>query len=175
MTQFSKAPNVYFLVIAYMQTIELISISNGKPAMVAPLIFVIAVSMVKDAYEDYKRAKSDSDENNTPTRIFDKQSRSFNETRWNKLFPGDVIKVHQDEAIPADILILHTSDLKGVCYVETKNLDGETNLKMKSAEKELHTIFQGEEHLAQLAGFVKCEKPNNAIYKYEGTIQIPQK
>jgi len=72
MTQFSKAPNVYFLVIAYMQTIELISISNGKPAMVAPLIFVIAVSMVKDAYEDYKRAKSDSDENNTATRIFDK-------------------------------------------------------------------------------------------------------
>jgi len=46
---------------------------------------------------------------------------------------------------------------------------------MKSAEKDLHNIFQGEEHLAQLAGFVKCEKPNNAIYKYEGTIQIPQK
>ena len=39
--------------------------------------------------------------------------------------------------IPADLLILNTSDVKGAAYVETKNLDGETNLKIKSANKEL--------------------------------------
>lgn len=52
-TQFSKASNLYFLLIAYMQTIKRISISGGKSVMSLPLGFVVCVSMVKDAYEDY--------------------------------------------------------------------------------------------------------------------------
>lgn len=51
----------------YMQTIPLISISGGKPAMAAPLVLVVLVSMVKDAFEDYKRAKQDKEENTTKT------------------------------------------------------------------------------------------------------------
>lgn len=53
--QFKKAPNVYFLIICFMQMIELISISDGKPAMALPLVAVVTISMIKDAYEDYKR------------------------------------------------------------------------------------------------------------------------
>ena len=36
------------------------------------------------------------------------------------------------------MLILSTSDTKGICYVETKNLDGETNLKIKASNKDLN-------------------------------------
>jgi len=50
-----------------MQTIPSISISDGKPAMALPLFFVVLVSMIKDAFEDYKRHNSDDKENNTPT------------------------------------------------------------------------------------------------------------
>ena len=57
--QFKKMANVYFLVIAVMQTIDIISISGGKPVMLMPLSFVIAISMIKDIFEDYKRHKSD--------------------------------------------------------------------------------------------------------------------
>lgn len=53
--QFNKAPNVYFLIIAFMQTVEVISISGGKSAMAVPLVLVILISMIKDAFEDYKR------------------------------------------------------------------------------------------------------------------------
>ena len=63
MNQFKKMANVYFLVIAFMQTIESISISDGKSVMAIPLCMVVAVSMVKDAYEDYKRHKNDEQEN----------------------------------------------------------------------------------------------------------------
>jgi hypothetical protein len=42
-----------------MQTIESISISDGKSVMAIPLVVVIGVSMIKDAYEDYKRHQSD--------------------------------------------------------------------------------------------------------------------
>lgn len=44
---------MYFLLIAYMQTIKRISISDGKCVMAAPLTFVVFISMIKDAYEDY--------------------------------------------------------------------------------------------------------------------------
>jgi len=53
--QFKKAANMYFLIITFMQMIKEISISDGKPAMALPLIVVVAVSMIKDAYEDYRR------------------------------------------------------------------------------------------------------------------------
>jgi hypothetical protein len=57
--QFSKAPNVYFLLITIMQTFRVISISNGNPMMAFPLSLVVIASMVKDAFEDYARYKSD--------------------------------------------------------------------------------------------------------------------
>jgi P-type E1-E2 ATPase len=56
---------------------------------------------------------------------------------WQDIKVGDIIKVNNEEFLPADLVILSTSDPKGSCYIETKNLDGETNLKIKSAPKEL--------------------------------------
>ena len=53
--QFSKVPNIYFLVITFMQMIEEISISGGKPAMAVPLVFIVILSMAKDLFEDCKK------------------------------------------------------------------------------------------------------------------------
>jgi phospholipid-transporting ATPase len=50
--------------------IDTISISGGKPAMLGPLVIVVLLSMIKDAYEDYKRHKSDDAENNTQAIVF---------------------------------------------------------------------------------------------------------
>jgi len=69
-TQFKKAANCYFLIISYMQTIKSISISNGVPASAYPLAAVVAVAMLKDAFEDYKRNKSDSEENMKATQVY---------------------------------------------------------------------------------------------------------
>lgn len=53
------------------------------------------------------------------------------EVKWQNLYVGDIVKVHKDEYFPADLLILESSDNRGQAFVETKNLDGETNLKAK--------------------------------------------
>lgn len=71
-------------------------------------------------------------------------------------------------------MVLATSDMKGACYVETKNLDGETNLKTKTAHKNLRSIFSDINEFKNLNGYLNCEQPNNSIYKFEGNIKVAQ-
>lgn len=170
--QFSKMANVYFLVIAFMQTLRPISISGGNPVMLMPLSFVIVVSMVKDIFEDWKRHKSDHSENFKATLVYDRQRRAFVERHWQDLHVGDVVRVQCDQFFPADIAMVQSSEAKGVCYIETKNLDGETNLKHKNAEKFInHKMHEGREEMETiLHGELLCEEANDQIYKFEGTI-----
>lgn len=65
-----------------------ISISDGKPAMAIPLVFVLLVSMIKDIFEDSKRHKSDNLENNQVTLVFNKHTRTFDPVQWKNLKCG---------------------------------------------------------------------------------------
>lgn len=142
--------------------------------MAYPLAAVIMVSMVKDAFEDYKRHQSDAQENEKKVLTFDRASASFQLKQWQRIIVGDILKINSDEYIPADLLILSSSDPKGCCYIETKNLDGETNLKIKTVQKDLNQNFKTIEDLQSIAGEIICEKPNGAIHNFEGNIKIRQ-
>ena len=50
---------------------------------------------------------------------------------WMNLKVGQVIKVLRDQLVPADLIVLKA--YQNECYVETANLDGETNLKQKQS------------------------------------------
>lgn len=51
--------------------------------------------------------------------------------KWQDLRVGDIVHLSNNETVPADILLLRTSDPHGVCYIDTCDLDGETNLKRR--------------------------------------------
>ena len=128
--------------------------------------------MIKDAFEDYKRHKSDAEENNKMAIAYNQQTQRFDKKKWANIYPGEIVKIEQDQPLPCDLLILKSSDENGVCYVETKNLDGETNLKIKLANKDIQALFPNEKNLVDIDGYLLCEHPNNAIYKFEGQCKI---
>lgn len=142
-TQFSKASNLYFLMIAYMQTINRISITGGKSMMAYPLGTVVLVSMIKDAFEDYQRHKSDNEENSKITHVYNQSKGTFEPKKWADCKPGMLVKVIEDEFFPSDMVVLQSSDKGGGLYVETKNLDGETNLKSKAVYRKLNDEYKG--------------------------------
>ena len=76
-----------------MHMIPIISISDGRPAMLLPLLFVIGVSMIKDIFEDSKRHKSDRQENFKDTEVYDPISKDFIKVHWQDLKVGQIVKV----------------------------------------------------------------------------------
>ena len=68
--QFQKLANIYFVIIAILQVIPQISVSNGVPNILLPLAFVLAISAGKDYLEDLNRRKSDNEENNRKTLLW---------------------------------------------------------------------------------------------------------
>ena len=99
------------------------------------------------------------------------------ENEWREVYSknlqvGSIVKIKENSFFPADILMLTSSLPKGICYVETKNLDGETNLKHKQVEKSILRLAQGEEGAMKnfVGARIDCEGPNEYLYKFEGTL-----
>ncbi len=68
--------------------------------------------------------------NSHPVLVHDGEGHLL-EKQWKHLCVGDVVKVMDGDYFPANLLLLSSTGLEGICYVETMNLDGETNLKVK--------------------------------------------
>lgn len=131
--QFKRYANVYFLVVAILQSIPQISPLNPLSA-IAPLVFVVSLSMIREGYEDLKRYKSDLETNSKKTKRYCQETEDWEvDVEWKDLFVGDVIRVEDEEYIPADLIVLSSSNKDGNCFIMTSSLDGEKNLKAKNA------------------------------------------
>ena len=78
-----------------------------------------------------------------------------------------IVKVYNDQFFPADMVLLKSSEPKGVCYVETKNLDGETNLKEKYVFAKDYTLIR---IANELKGEIVCDMPNESLDEWDGNI-----
>ncbi|KAI1088896.1 phospholipid-translocating P-type ATPase [Rostrohypoxylon terebratum] len=97
----------------------------------------------------------------------------FHKDHWKNLQVGDFVRLYNDDELPADIIVLATSDEDGACYVETKNLDGETNLKVRQALRCGRTLKHARDcERAQF--YIESEPPQPNLYKYNGAIKWEQ-
>ncbi|OSD08296.1 phospholipid-translocating P-type ATPase [Trametes coccinea BRFM310] len=256
--QFRRIANCFFLAIAILQFFHIFAtVSAGL--VILPLIIVVAITALKDGYEDIKRHQSDRAVNYAQVRVLaggefqnenaiapksktfvrgmvpsfkrkQKKGRSDGDvemlqhgappegvhtegaqleqmptmtedgleyddnqpieehgglfhhhgasrkphwkmTIWEDLKVGDIVKVMDDEQLPADILICTTSEEENVAYVETKNLDGETNLKSRSACPALTHLSTARACADKRNAFrVECDRPEPNLYKFNAAV-----
>jgi phospholipid-transporting ATPase len=69
------------------------------------------------------------------------------------------------------MVLLSSSEPEGLCYVETANLDGETNLKIKQAHPSTATLTNPHA-VSMLRGHLMSEPPNSSLYTYDGTFHL---
>lgn len=167
--QFHRVAYIYFLVIAVLNQLPQLAVF-GRGVSILPLSFVLLVTAVKDAYEDYRRHRSDRIENNRLASVL--VNNQFQLKKWKDIRVGEIIKIEAGEAIPCDMVLLSTSDPTGVAYVQTINLDGESNLKTRYAKQETLSRLPEKE---KITGVIKCENPNRNIYGFHGFMEIDGK
>ena len=103
--------------------------------------------------------------------IFHKGGGNFEYTEWKNLKVGNIVKIKKDEFFPADLLLLSSSYEDAVCYVETMNLDGETNLKLKQG-LEVTSPLNEEVKFQDFKAAVNCEDPNANLYSFVGSMEF---
>jgi phospholipid-translocating ATPase len=92
--------------------------------------------------------------------------------KWSEVKVGNIIKLQRDDAVPADILLLHVDGPNGIAYIETMALDGETNLKTKQAPPSLAKRCGTLDHLAACRAHVVVEDPNRDLYNFDGRVTV---
>ncbi|XP_055843321.1 probable phospholipid-transporting ATPase IM [Episyrphus balteatus] len=165
--QFQRLANFYFLCLLVLQLIP--AISSLTPITTAiPLIGVLTLTAVKDAYDDIQRHLSDSHVNNRKSKTL--RNGKLVDEKWSGVQVGDVIRMENNQFVAADILLLSTSEPNGLCFIETAELDGETNLKCKQCLTETIELGQKHDLIWGFNGEIICERPNNHLNKFEGTL-----
>uniref|UniRef100_S4RCG1 Phospholipid-transporting ATPase n=1 Tax=Petromyzon marinus TaxID=7757 RepID=S4RCG1_PETMA len=164
--QFHRFANVYFVFIVLLNFVPVVNAFQPGLA-VLPVAFILAVTAVKDLWEDYRRYHSDREINNAPCLVYCRAQQGFIERCWKDVRVGDFLKLRCNEIIPADVLLMASSDPDGLCHLETANLDGETNLKLRQLVKgfaDLDCDFDPMKYTS----IVECERPNNDLNKFKG-------
>ena len=123
-----------------------------------------AVSETPDSEDEDDAA---SDHGNRPFRAH------WERNTWEDLRVGDFVKIFDHENIPADILICSTSEDENVAFVETKNLDGETNLKSCNAVPALTHLRSATACADPKNVFrVECDRPEVLMHKLVAAVDI---
>ncbi|XP_051925175.1 phospholipid-transporting ATPase ID-like isoform X2 [Hippocampus zosterae] len=165
--QFQRIANAYFLFLLVLQVIPEIS-SLSWFTTVVPLALVLSVTAAKDATDDINRHRSDNHVNNRKVQVLiDGKLRS---EKWMDVQVGDIIKLENNQFVTADLLLLSSSEPLNLVYIETAELDGETNLKVRQALPATGDLGDDVSKLAGFNGEVLCEAPNNRLDRFAGTL-----
>ena len=103
---------------------------------------MLCVTIGKEAYDDYKRNLRDREANSQKYLVLEPASYSGSapdggpHTRAvpsSSLSVGDIVLLEKNDRVPADLVLLRTSDSSGTCFIRTDQLDGETDWKLRVA------------------------------------------
>ncbi|XP_047031379.1 probable phospholipid-transporting ATPase IIB [Helicoverpa zea] len=172
--QFRFFLNLYFLVMAVSQFIPSIRIGYLYTYW-GPLCFVLAVTLFREAVDDFRRYRRDREVNrqryerivlDTP----DTEYRPFvtEQVASSELRVGDIVMLHKGQRVPADMILLRTNETMGTVFIRTDQLDGEIDWKLRiplPSTQKLPT----DAHLLDINAQIFAEKPEKDIHSFIGT------
>ena len=150
----------------------------------SPLLIVIAIGLILDGVEEIKRYRNDLQTNKTKVKVY--KNKKLRDIEWKKVKIGNLIKVNKDENFPADMLVIYSSNKEGNFYLQTSNIDGETNLKerdalnytqelfskknFKKSHDNLYELFKNKDETGNDNCVIEVEQPNKNIYEINGSM-----
>jgi len=186
--QWQRAANAYFLLIACLlllaERTRLFEVSVRSGPQFLTLGAMMFCSAFIAAVDDARRHRQDRRTNSETVTVlaFREGTTALVEKEKRDVLVGDVVVVGCDEAFPADVVLLSSTNPHGICYVDTANLDGETNLKMKDSSKAHEALCGGDSALSDLesvvelcrglAGDVQAELPSKLINQFRGSLTM---
>ncbi|KAJ3450633.1 putative phospholipid-transporting atpase [Anaeramoeba flamelloides] len=166
--QFGRFMNQYFLIIATLQLWTEIAPVDPKTIW-GPLSFIFLLSAIKSGLDDLNRHRVDKKANE---RIFhvirDGEPR---DVMSKNIRVGDIIYLKENMESPCDLVLLSSSNKDGSCYIQTANLDGETDLKTRVALKGTR-VLNSQGLLSQFKALIECKPPNPEIYLFDSRLKM---
>ncbi|XP_059885237.1 probable phospholipid-transporting ATPase IIB isoform X4 [Delphinus delphis] len=163
--QFKFFLNLYFLVVSCSQFVPALKIGYLYTYW-APLGFVLAVTIMREAIDEFRRFQRDKEVN---SQLYSKLTvRGKVQVKSSDIQVGDLIIVEKNQRIPSDMVFLRTSEKAGSCFIRTDQLDGETDWKLKvavSCTQRLPALGD----LFSINAYVYAQKPQLDIHSFEGT------
>lgn len=165
--------NMFFLIIALTQFIPMLKVGL-LVTYVAPLAVVLVITCFKEAHDDLQRRRRDKELNNYP---YYRAGRENEKGKRNKeglllvrakdIKVGMIVRVNHNERLPADMVLLYTTEKSGSIFLRTDQLDGETDWKPRKALDWTQKAGSPFEMLAS-GNYILAEPPNEEIYSFKG-------
>ncbi|CAH2267825.1 jg5762 [Pararge aegeria aegeria] len=172
--QFRFFLNLYFLVMALSQFIPSIRIGYLYTYW-GPLCFVLAVTLFREAIDDFRRYRRDKEVNRQRYERISLDApiegyRPFitEQVPASELRVGDIVMLHKGQRVPADMILLRTNETMGTVFIRTDQLDGEIDWKLRiplPSTQKLPT----DAHLLDINAKLFVEKPEKDIHSFIGT------
>ncbi|XP_055940661.1 probable phospholipid-transporting ATPase IIB isoform X5 [Argiope bruennichi] len=162
--QFKFFLNLYFLVMALSQFIPDVRIGYLYTYW-GPLGFVLTVTLIREAIDDFRRYRRDREVNYRKYRKL--TSRGVVQVPSANIKVSDLIIVDKDQRVPADMVFLSTTEKTGSCFIRSDQLDGETDWKLRLAVSTTQRLSSTDE-LFQMDASVYAEEPKKDIHSFVG-------
>jgi len=168
--QFKFFLNLYFLLMAVSQFIPELRLGFLYTYW-GPLCFVLIVTICREAVDDFRRHQRDQEVNSQKYKRLIRSRDGLVATELvpaSKLKVGDLIIVEKDQRVPADLVLLRTTERSGACFVRTDQLDGETDWKLRLAVPDTQKL-ETNAKLFEIHASLFAEKPQRDIHSFIGT------